>query len=231
VSQADDDGDDDRARDFRRYKTYLERYRKQRKVTDRSDDISCQLTAKFHDPPQILHASAENYLRWIKKDKIGFDGQPALTAEMTGIPKIRQILYSLPADKNLKDYTKHITVAVPVLIEKTKRAVSDFSRDAGFRHIADDFDQLCAAALRDQHSQANAVFQNLSNDSIHRIRSDADAYRTQIDRRVEIWCSSLRGTTFTAAAWSRASRTPSSTQLLQLPPHSGQTQPRRAADT
>lgn len=130
-----------------KHKMYLKRHLKQQKVVERAKHISTELAMKFPsrsptDNPKVYHASAANYMDWIKKEIIRFNEQPALSPELTGVPSIRRYLYSLPAQKNLRDCTLHLNVVIPSFIERVWRAVSDSDRDTGFRELADRFDKI-----------------------------------------------------------------------------------------
>lgn len=148
----DDDGEDGEVnskerRTLGQYCIYLERIRKQKKILQRADTINAELTAKLKgrttkDMPQIFHTSASDYMDWIRKPKLAFSNQPSLSPDMTGIPAIREFLFSLPAQQNLRDYERHINITIPAFIEKVKRTVSERERDGDFRTIADDIDAV-----------------------------------------------------------------------------------------
>jgi hypothetical protein len=92
--QAEEDDDMAKADQAGKYKTYLERKRKERKVKERAKDITQELSGKLQgrnseDTVQTFHISATDYLAWTKRDKIIFRDQPALTPEDTGIPGLR----------------------------------------------------------------------------------------------------------------------------------------------
>jgi hypothetical protein len=167
---ADFDDDDDEASDHKkralltRYKTYLERTRKQRKISDRANDITTDLVTKLQDhategTPEVIHASASEYMDWIRKSKITYLNQPALPVDITGIPAIREFLLSLPAQQNIEDYYRHMNVTMPAFIEKIKRTVSETDRDGGFRNIAEETDRVRKASMAELLNQIKSSFQ------------------------------------------------------------------------
>lgn len=99
-----------------KYKSYLARATLQAKVMSRIDSITNDFAAKLQsrntkELPQVFHTSASEYMEWIRPARITFKDQPSLPVEMTGIPAIRNFLYTLPADQNLTDYEDHLQQA------------------------------------------------------------------------------------------------------------------------
>lgn len=184
-----------------KYKSYLQRCLKQRKITDRANDITLEISTKFqgrsaNDLPDIFHASASDYMDSIKKTKIKFADQPALSPSMTGIPAIRQFLFSLPAQKNLDDYSTHVNVLVPAFIEKAKRATTESDRDAGFRTLADEFDCMRHAFFKDFLSQTQCAFRNISKNCLDKMRADANTYKELVNKKLTKHWFALKGPTF-----------------------------------
>jgi hypothetical protein len=175
-----------------KYVTYLGRYRKYYKITERAHDISQTMaTTKSRiwptgEAPEMFHISASSYMNWIKKEKIIFSHQPALSPSQTGIPAIRRLLYHLPAQRNLEDVATHVNMSVPTFIEKLKRAATHSDRDAGFRTLADEFD-ACVRQVAMQKLSVNAksAFVRSSKESIRQVSKDAVAYKTQVEVIVE----------------------------------------------
>jgi hypothetical protein len=138
--------------------------------------------------PQIFHASASEYMDWIRKPKFTFANQPSLSPDMTGIPAIRDFLFSLPAQQSLKDYERHINSTIPAFIEKIKRTVAERERDGGFRTIADDFDAHRRAFITRLLSQAKSAFQKCSDDSMEKIEKDIPNFKEQLEEKMtEEW--------------------------------------------
>ena len=111
--QAEDEGEDDDQREFERYAKYLERQRKCLKITERSREIDDHFDGKFADligseQIKIFHVSSQQYMKWISKDKIKFDSQASLSPALTGIPRMRQHLFSLPANHSYKDMRNQV---------------------------------------------------------------------------------------------------------------------------
>ncbi|KAJ8119004.1 hypothetical protein OPT61_g125 [Boeremia exigua] len=187
-AQLDDDDDEDTLKKKSicdKYKTYLDRLLKQTKVMERNDAMTTKLAAKLqgrrsHDMPQIFNTSAAEYMEWIKTSKINFKNQPSLPVEMTGIPAIRQFLYSLPAEQNVKDYENHILKVLPTFIEKIRHTVNDSERNADFKTIANGFDEICKAFMAHLLAEAKAAFQSLSDSSISRIQANVPALKDHV---------------------------------------------------
>jgi hypothetical protein len=187
-AQLDDDEDDETLKKksvIDKYKSYLERTMKQKKVFDRAEDITPELAAKLQgrsaqSVPQIFHTSASEYMEWIKPSKISYKNQPSLSVDMTGIPAIRQFLYSLPAEQNLKDNDNQINAVLPTFIEKIKRTVTEADRDGGFLTIADEFDGIRKDFMARMLSQAKSFFQSASDASINKIMVDVPNFKDQV---------------------------------------------------
>ncbi|KAJ4346030.1 hypothetical protein N0V95_005763 [Ascochyta clinopodiicola] len=187
-AQLDEDEDDETLKKrnvIDKYKSYLGRLLKQTKVSERAEDMTAKLAAKLQtrnaqDIPQVFHASAAEYMEWIKPSRINFKNQPCLPIEMTGIPAIRQFLYSLPADQNVKDYEHHINTILPTYIEKLKRTITDSERDGGFLTIADQFDGRRKGFMAQLLSQVKCSFQSASDDSISKIQVDVPIFKEQV---------------------------------------------------
>lgn len=187
-AQLDDDEDEQtlKKKNFiDKYKSYLDRLLKQTKVLDRNEEMTAELSAKLQgrkaqDMPQTFHTSAADYMEWIKPTRINFKNQPSLPVEMTGIPAIRQFLYSLPADQNVKDYEHHINTVLPTFIEKIRHTVNDSERNGGFETIAAAFEEIFKAFMARLLSQAKSSFQKASDDSISRIQADVPVLKDHV---------------------------------------------------
>ncbi|KAH5398437.1 hypothetical protein HBI67_215240 [Parastagonospora nodorum] len=204
LDEDDEDGADAKKRTLlNKYKIYLERLRKQKKIADRGRKITKDLATKLQgrsaqDIPQVYHASASEYMDWIRKAKISFLTQPAIPVVMTGIPAIREFLIALPAQQNMQDYDRHINTIIPAFIEKVRRTVSETDRDGGFIIIADDFDRLRQGFMTRLLSQAKLSFQKASDGSMSRLTKDVSTFKEQVEEVVtEEWC------TLKAAAFNR----------------------------
>jgi hypothetical protein len=183
----DDDGPDAKKRTLlSRYKKYLERTRKQRKISDRAKAITKDLATKLQgrsmqDSPAVMHASASEYMEWIRKSKLNYNNQPDLPVEMTGVPDIREFLLSLPAQQNLQDYQRHVNITIPAFFEKIKRTVSEDDRDGGFKTIADEFDRIRQGFMSRLLTQAKSAFQTASKNSISKATKDIGTFREQVE--------------------------------------------------
>jgi len=185
-----DEEDDLQAKDLiSKYILYLQRHLKQAKVIERSKNIDEELSAKFPtqartDNPEVLHASASNYMDRTKKAHLRFTEQPELPPELTGLPSIRKFLFSLPAQRNLREYEVHLAVTIPSFIEKIRRAIADSDRDTGFRDLAEQFDTIRHEFIKQLRSETKSAFGNLSKNGIARVRADIDAYKQQLDGKI-----------------------------------------------
>ncbi|CBX97359.1 hypothetical protein LEMA_P104900.1 [Plenodomus lingam JN3] len=187
-----EDADDDcpvKTMLLRQYKTYLERYRKQRKIAQRSANLTATLPTLLQGGsskglPELYHVSSANYMDWIRKPKLRFENQPALTPEMTGIPAIRELLRTLPAGQNLQDYVRHIKGTIPEFIEKVKRTVAIDERDGGFKDIAEEFNSIRASFMSRLLSQARLSFQEASTISMTKIGKDIPTFKEQIEEKI-----------------------------------------------
>ena len=203
----DDDDEDEEVnskerRTLGQYRIYLERIRKQKKILQRADIINAELTAKLKgrttkDMPQIFHTSASEYMDWIRKPKLGFSNQPSLSPDMTGIPSIREYLFSLPAQQNLRDYERHINTTIPAFIEKVKRTVSERERDGDFRTIADDIDAVRRGYMTRLLSEAKTGFQGCFDESIQRIEKDIPNFKEQLEEKMTTEWFILKSAAFT----------------------------------
>lgn len=190
ANTAEEEDDATKCDQLNKYKLYLKRCLKQEKVRERKEDITAELVVKLRDRngsdvPEIMHISAAEYMQWIKRDKILFRDQPALSQELTGIPAIRRYLFALPTRRNLSDVASHIETFIPTFLEKLKRIATPSERDAGFLTIADEFDALRTAEMGSILSQTKACFQRFSKDSFHKMRLDTKAFRSQVDNKIE----------------------------------------------
>jgi hypothetical protein len=189
IQEAEENDDSPEQRDLlNKYVAYLNRYMKSYKITERAKEISdTMITTKSRvwptgEAPEMFHISAASYMSWIKKEKILFSHQPALSPSQTGIPEIRRLLYNLPAQQNFEDIASHVNISVPTFIEKLKRATTHSDRDAGFRTLADDFDSCVRrGAILNLSAQARNNFSVRSKDSIHRLSKDTVAYKSQVE--------------------------------------------------
>jgi hypothetical protein len=181
-----DDDDDSNEEDphakkrgqLNKYKSYLERTRKQRFISTRASTISNALATSLQgrsaqSNPQVVHASAAKYMDWIRKPRFTYSNQPDLPVDMTGVPAIRKFLFSLPAHQNMEDYSRHVNFVLPAFVEKIKRTVSETNRDGGFGTIADEFDRLGKAFLARMLDQVKSSFQAVSNRSILKLTKDS----------------------------------------------------------
>lgn len=198
---AEEDDDAPKCDALSKYKLYLERRLKERKILERADDISADLTSKLqgrnsYDSPELFHISAAEYMQWIKRDKLIYRDQPALSPLLTGVPRLRQFLYNLPAQRNLDDYARHINFAVPAFLDKMKRIVTQSDRDVGFRTIADDIDRHHHQQLKELSQNIRVCFATVSKSSVAKFRADSKAFKQRIDGLVKKnWCE-LKGPTF-----------------------------------
>ncbi|KAJ4986398.1 hypothetical protein SVAN01_08090 [Stagonosporopsis vannaccii] len=187
-AQLDDDEDEETLKQrniLDKYKSYLDRLLKQTKVMERNDITTAKLMNKLQgrkaqDVPQSFNISAADYMDWIKPSKINFKNQPSLTVEMTGIPAIRQFLYSLPADQNVKDYDVRVSTVLPKFIEKIRHTVNDSERSGDFETIASGFDEVCKSFMARLLTQAKSSFQSSSDKSISRVQADVPALKDHV---------------------------------------------------
>lgn len=188
AATAEEEGEDAKATQIGRYKLYLEHCLKTRMIEERAKDISTKfenlLRGRSNDQVEVIHTSTADYMLWIKNDKILFKDQPALDPEGTGVPAVRRFLYNLPAPQGMLDYSFHINTAVPAFIDKLKRVVTQSDRDAGFRTIADDFDNLRTRFLHDMFELIKWHYLVYSKKSISKIKKDASAYKTQVENKL-----------------------------------------------
>jgi hypothetical protein len=189
IQEAEENDDSPEQRDLlNKYVAYLNRYMKSYKITERAKEISdTMITTKSRvwltgEAPEMFHISAASYMSWIKKEKILFSHQPALSPSQTGIPEIRRLLYNLPAQQNFEDVVSHVNISVPTFIEKLKRATTHSDRDVGFRTLADDFDSCVRRdGILKLSMQVRDFFFSQSKDSIRCMSKDAAAYKAQVD--------------------------------------------------
>ena len=185
-----------------KYKSYLTRATLQAKVTSRIESITNDLAAKLQSQnneelPQIFHTSASEYMEWIKPARITFKYQPSLPVEMTGIPAIRNFLYTLSADQNFTDYGHHIYNKLPAFLDKIKRAVTETDRNGGFICISEDFNKVRKLFMAKQLSGAKAQFQKASNAGIAKIVPELTMYKEYIQELITDDWSCLRAPAFT----------------------------------
>jgi hypothetical protein len=186
-----------------KYKTYLERKLKQKKVQERAKDISTDLAMKLdgRTPEQVVecfHVSASEYMTWISKDRITFKDQPALTPELTGIPAIRQFLYDLPADSNCQALRRHAISTLPAFLEKIRRIVTDADRDVGFYNIADDFDLFREMAIPTIITQCKDHFRKMNAQNVAKSYGDGKPFKQHVDNLLKKDWLTLK-----APAWNR----------------------------
>ncbi|KAF2819433.1 hypothetical protein CC86DRAFT_432039 [Ophiobolus disseminans] len=208
AAAADEENEDARVAQINRYKQYLQRYLKAQMIGDRATDISNKLGATLQGfssdgAVEIIHTSTADYMVWIKSDKISFNNQPALSPEETGVPIIRRFLYNLPASQNYRDYTNHIDMTVPAFVDKLKRVVSHSDRDAGFRTIADDFDDLRSRFIREMILSLKNAYQSYLKISVNKIKRDTNAYKEAVKTRIQKHWLPLRSPAFTRLLKSR----------------------------
>jgi hypothetical protein len=208
VITAEETGEDAKVAQINRYKLYLQRSKKAHMIRDRAAEISDKLGATLEGlssdgAVDIIHTSTSDYMNWIKSDRILFNNQPALSPEETGVPTIRRFLFNLPASQNFRDYNNHINFAVPAFVDKLKRVVTQSDRDAGFRTIADDFDNLRSRFLRDMVAQLKWCYQNYVHISIKRVKRDASVYQSTLEKRIKSRWLTLRSPAFTRIVKSR----------------------------
>lgn len=195
--RAEQDDDEDKQTQLGKYKTYLERYLKAKKVTERAQAISEQLAGKFRTDrgtPEVFHGSAADYMKWIGKATILYRDMPALGPELTGIPAIRTCFFGLPANRNLKRYMEHINTEVPAFVDKVRRVTSPADRDEGFRTIADRVDILLGHLMNCLHAQVKEVFHSYSRISI--IEGNVSIFKKEVDKLVRSQWLTLRSPAF-----------------------------------
>lgn len=186
---------------LQKYQTYLRRQRKKAFIQNRSvnvtKDISKQFTGSTEfDIPEVFHVSASDFITWTKSKKLSFDNTPALTAEETNLPAIRQLLLSLPAEQNLTDYRTHIEVLIPAFISKIERTISDADRDEGFRELAEKIDDIRHAFIDRILTDAKVAFNSISKRSLTYMTRDVLAYKHQVDIMIEDEWLAHKGKTF-----------------------------------
>ena len=207
--QAEEDGEEVKSTMYSKYKTYLERHLKERKIQERAQIISTTLATKLEgrtaaNIPEIFHISAGDYMKWVVKDKILFKDQPALRPETTGIPSIRKYLLSLPAEQNLADYTSHLNIKVPAFIEKIKRVVAHSDeRDAGWKTISGSCDEKLEFFIRDLTSQGKSAIRELSKRGARQISNDGRPYKIKVDNVVRKQWLGLKHGAFSTVLKSR----------------------------
>lgn len=190
---AEDADDTEKMMVMVRYKQYLESHFKCLKINDRgkfiSDDLAIKLGGRPQDPTvEVFHISAADYMTWIKAEKIMFKYQPALLPTATGVPRIRQYLYNLPAQQNLRDFSVHVNINVVAFVEKIKRISTQSDRDAGFRTIADDCYKLSEKLLVDILQQAKTLIKKISHTSIVKVTEEVEACKGQVVRLLQqVW--------------------------------------------
>src|SRR5690242_3541150 len=191
IVEAQEEGDRNLAYNLTSYKEYLSRYKKASWIAGRTraitEDMRVGLRGRGIDNmPTFFHVSAASYMEWIKKEKIIFTNQPALSPEATGIPALRRLLYHLPAQNNLNDLTTHVNVVIPTFIEKMKRASTQSDRDSGFRTLADEFDEkIRKLQLNDLLKQAKWSFACITFQSLGKVKDDVGAYKAQTKKIIK----------------------------------------------
>ncbi|KAG9189641.1 hypothetical protein G6011_06509 [Alternaria panax] len=189
-ASAEDEDDDTKMLQINRYKLYLQRFRKAYMIKERAKSISKILGSTLQEltydgTVDMFHTSTADYMIWIKTGKITFDRQPALSPEDTGVPAIRRFLFNLPASQNLRDYTYHISTTVPAFVEKLKRVVTQSDRDAGFKTIADEIDDLSGRWLGDLAKMLHWTCATYSKVSVEKLEKDNNAYKEALRKRVQ----------------------------------------------
>ncbi|KAF2751527.1 hypothetical protein M011DRAFT_523486 [Sporormia fimetaria CBS 119925] len=176
-----------------KFRTYLERKLVQREIMDRTQHISKELASKLNGPGpndvlQSFHVSAVSYMSWLKKEKIMFRDQPALSPHDTGIPGLREYLFSLRADLNLDECARHVFWNVPYYIDKLRRASNNDERDVGFRDLADTFDKLREEFIPKMMVHLKATYTRHLNKALQKMASDFSFYKGQVNTMVEkVW--------------------------------------------
>lgn len=135
-------------------------------------------------------------MEWIKPARINFKNHPSLPVEMTGIPAIRQFLYSLPAAQNIQDYEHHINGVIPNFIEKMKYTVNDSERSGGFETIALGFEDIFKAFMERLLSQAKSSFQTASDGSVSKIQAGVPAMKDHVTELVKEDWNELKAAAF-----------------------------------
>jgi hypothetical protein len=205
---ADEEGEDAKVAQINRYKQYLQRCIKAQMINDRAKDISNKLGTTLQGfssdgAVEIIHTSTADYMNWIKSDKIPFSSQPALSPEETGVPTIRKFLFNLPASHNFRDYNNHINVVVPAFLDKLKRVVTQSDRDAGFRTIAEDFDDLRSRFIRDLVVSIKHVYLRYLDISMKKVKRDVGAYKKAVKTLIQNRWLTLPNAAFTKLLKSR----------------------------
>lgn len=116
---------------------------------------------------------------------------------MTGIPAVRQFLFTLPAEQNLKDYEEHIYNVLSAFMDKIQRTVTESDRDGGFLTISDDFDEVRIPYMANTLSAAKAKFQNASDQSIATVDPDLPVCKEQVQALVQEDWFDLKAAAFT----------------------------------
>ncbi|KAH6625660.1 hypothetical protein C7974DRAFT_414159 [Boeremia exigua] len=183
-----------------KYISYLVRATLQAKVTSRVKGITNDFAAKLQgrttkELPQVFHTSASEYMEWIKPDRINFKDQPSLPVEMTGIPAIRQFLYTLPAEQNLKDYEDHIYNILPAFLDRIERTVTVTDRDGGFTSISEDFSAVRKPFMTKTLSGVKAKFQIFSQAKIATLTLESLNYKEHVQDLLLDW-SGLKAPAF-----------------------------------
>ncbi|KAL1796404.1 hypothetical protein ACET3X_004944 [Alternaria dauci] len=207
-TSAEEEGDDTKILHINRYKLYLQRYKKAYMIKERAESISKILGSTleeltYNESVEILHTSTADYMIWIKTEKIAFDRQPALSPEDTGVPAVRRFFFNLPASQNLRDYTHHISTTVPAFIEKLKRVVTQSDRDAGFKTIADDFDDLRGRWVGDLVKMLHGTYATYSKSSVAKLEKDNNAYKEALSKYIHRNWMDLKPTAFNRLVKSR----------------------------
>jgi hypothetical protein len=215
MQKADEDGtnaeeqdDDTKMLQINRYKTYLQCYKKAYMIKERAASISKMFgstlqNSTYDETVDMFHTSTADYMNWIKTGKITFDRQPALSPEDTGVPAVRRFLFNLPASQNLRDYTYHIRTIVPAFIEKLKRVVTQSDRDAGFKTIADEFDDLRGRWLGDLAKMLHWTCATYSKDSVAKLEKDSNAYKEALRKHIQKRWLELKAAAFNRITKSR----------------------------
>jgi hypothetical protein len=190
IEDTDEDEDQRGLRMLEKYKEYLERQRKCTMVLKRSRDINPQLHDKFRDQVgdegiQIFHVASTDYLSWITQDTTKFSKQPALTAELTGIPKIRSSLYDLTVEENLADLRNQAFNEVNTYIGKIERVTSKENRNPGFKTIASEVDVFRKWLIAELKIAAIETFEKGRKEHQKSTKFDMEQCRGKIQKRIQ----------------------------------------------
>lgn len=171
------------------YGKYLQRYLLQRFVTERSARISSDIGAKLNGRSaseilQVFHISAHNSLQWVAGSETSFHEQPPLPPSLTGIPEVRQYLFSVLAPKKYNEITTHAHVWLPNFIEKIKRVTDRTDRHRSFATAAKSVEKLRDELMPDLLAQAKRLFRGQFRTAYAKAFNEIGLYKQQVDKKI-----------------------------------------------